>query len=126
MPTVIDDKITISARKKNLAPDNVKCPECKGGMLVLSGRYGEFYGCLSYPSCRGSSKMLYGKKCTECGNELFKTIFTKPPYRGNVLCCLGYPKCKHVEKLEEKNFEEKHKEMMDRFRKNTRKSSTLA
>jgi len=28
------------------------CPECGSNMVKRSGRYGEFYGCSSYPACR--------------------------------------------------------------------------
>lgn len=31
----------------------VKCPKCGGPMVLRKGPYGEFYGCKSYPKCRG-------------------------------------------------------------------------
>ncbi|MEX0869032.1 MAG: type I DNA topoisomerase, partial [Nitriliruptoraceae bacterium] len=35
-------------------PDEaVRCPECGKPMLLRSGRYGRFFGCVDYPSCKG-------------------------------------------------------------------------
>lgn len=31
-----------------------KCPKCKGGMHLVNGQYGEFYGCDAYPRCNGN------------------------------------------------------------------------
>lgn len=30
------------------------CPRCGSMMEIRNGRYGEFWGCMSYPRCRGS------------------------------------------------------------------------
>lgn len=30
------------------------CPECGGSMQLRRGKYGEFWGCLKYPDCRGT------------------------------------------------------------------------
>lgn len=34
--------------------ENVKCPECQGEMISRSGKFGVFWGCKSYPSCKGT------------------------------------------------------------------------
>ena len=31
-----------------------KCPHCGGDMVLRSGVHGKFYGCLSFPKCRGT------------------------------------------------------------------------
>ncbi len=41
--------------------------------------------------------MPFGKKCPDCGNELYATLM-KDTMK---LCCMGYPNCKHVEDLPE-------------------------
>jgi len=33
--------------------DGPKCPECGSATRVRESRYGQFYGCTSYPNCRG-------------------------------------------------------------------------
>ena len=30
------------------------CPRCASGMILRTGRYGRFYGCSRYPSCKGT------------------------------------------------------------------------
>ena len=31
-----------------------KCPKCEGDMILRSGKFGEFYGCVHYPDCKGT------------------------------------------------------------------------
>ena len=31
----------------------IKCPDCGGGTVKRKGPYGHFYGCDSYPKCKG-------------------------------------------------------------------------
>lgn len=38
-------------KEKVIAPDLV-CPRCKGELIKREGRYGSFYGCANFPSCR--------------------------------------------------------------------------
>jgi len=33
------------------------CPKCSGGMVIRSGRYGDFWGCKKYPKCKGVVKI---------------------------------------------------------------------
>lgn len=35
---------------------NIECPKCGSKMKLKKGKYGEFYGCTSYPSCRYTKK----------------------------------------------------------------------
>lgn len=30
-----------------------ECPRCGGKMKLISGPYGDFWGCLNYPHCKG-------------------------------------------------------------------------
>ena len=34
-----------------------KCPECGKEMVKRDGRYGSFWGCSSYPECKGMVKI---------------------------------------------------------------------
>lgn len=36
--------------------DRDKCPICSAKMRKISGKFGEFYGCISYPRCHGTRK----------------------------------------------------------------------
>ena len=35
----------------------VLCPKCGAEMVKRKGKYGEFYGCSNYPTCRGTRKL---------------------------------------------------------------------
>lgn len=34
--------------------ESVKCPECNGEMVSRTGKYGVFWGCKSFPQCKGT------------------------------------------------------------------------
>ena len=93
---VEDGKPTVKEKyKKEIAP-GVQCPKCGSGMwLNKAGRFGPFYSCETYPKCKGTAKVPYGKKCPDCGCELFMTVFSGRPK----LACMGYPNCRHVENM---------------------------
>lgn len=38
-------------REKQLSPELI-CPKCRGELIRREGRYGSFYGCSNFPSCR--------------------------------------------------------------------------
>jgi hypothetical protein len=35
----------------------INCPRCASGMILRTGRYGKFYGCSRFPSCKGTRKI---------------------------------------------------------------------
>lgn len=35
-------------------PDQHRCPRCGAPMVCRNGKFGEFYGCSTYPKCSGS------------------------------------------------------------------------
>jgi DNA topoisomerase-1 len=92
---MVDEKPVIKASKFGEPVKGVKCPNCKSGMSKRDGKFGPFYSCLEYPTCKGTRKVPYGKKCPKCSNELYATV-----YKGqSVLFCMGYPNCNHSEDL---------------------------
>jgi len=101
--TVTDDNATQSPHHeiemKVFAPEETTCPICQSRMWVRKSIYGKYFCCINHPTCKGSRKIPFGKKCPECGDELYKTVFNHPPYLGKVLACMSYPKCNHVEQL---------------------------
>ena len=48
--------------KLNHHPDEITietiCPDCGSRMVVRRGRYGDFLGCSSYPSCKHTQKLI--------------------------------------------------------------------
>lgn len=87
------EKILIKEKRDII--EGVNCPKCSGEMIRRDGKFGPFYACLKYPSCKGTAKIPFGKKCPKCNNELFLTVFGNEPKLG----CMGYPKCKNVENV---------------------------
>jgi len=71
-----------------------KCPDCKGGELVIRvGRFGKFISCSSFPDCKHTEKYLekIGIKCPECAKG---DIIIKRSKKGNFFGCSNYPDCK--------------------------------
>lgn len=94
----IEDGKAVPKSQKAKVDENVKCPECGAPMVPRpDGRFGPFYSCSEYPRCFGKRKMPFGKKCPDCGNELYATLMKEKM----VLACMGYPDCKHIEDLPE-------------------------
>ena len=79
---------------EELQPDEtVPCPECGKGTIRREGRYGPFYGCQDYPSCKGivNVEQRVGIGCPKCGEgELTQRMsrYGKPFYG-----CNRYPDC---------------------------------
>jgi len=86
--------------EKKVVP-GVKCPNCNAGMCRRDGKFGPFYSCEKYPKCKGSAKIPFGKKCSDCGEELFLTVFYRNGTGQKKLACMGYPNCKHIEDVPE-------------------------
>jgi DNA topoisomerase-1 len=91
----LKDGKPIKLNNNNIINNNIKCPKCQLGMIERNGKYGSFYSCSS--GCGGTRKVPIGKQCSDCGGQLFKTIFKGQ----NVLFCMNYPKCSHREDLNE-------------------------
>jgi len=77
-----------------LAPDErVRCPECGKAMIRRDGRFGPFYGCQDYPTCKGivNVEKRIGVKCPTChqGELTERTSRYGKPFYG----CNRYPDC---------------------------------
>ncbi len=69
-----------------------KCSLCGGTMLLRSGRYGEFYACENFPTCKNTMPKAdeVGVPCPLCGGTLVKK---KGKGRASFYACANYPKC---------------------------------
>lgn len=90
-----------------------KCPECDHELSIRLGRRGKFIGCTNFPECKytrniegdgeegdGAStepEVVPDRKCPECESDL---IIRMGRY-GKFIGCSSYPKCKHIESLEQ-------------------------
>ncbi|OIO29021.1 type I DNA topoisomerase [Candidatus Nomurabacteria bacterium CG_4_10_14_0_2_um_filter_30_12] len=103
------------------APENIKCPKCKGKMIIKLSRGGKFYSCNKYPECDGALRLdgteLEGPKetgemCPDCGlpaqaGEKKKKVYggkliikERRDGTGTFISCSRYPKCKFIKKDE--------------------------
>jgi DNA topoisomerase-1 len=100
---IVDDK-PIKRENKLVVADNIFCPKCEGQMCKKDGKFGQYYACVS-PKCNGSRKVPFGKKCSDCGGELYATIHNGQ----NVLFCMNYSLngCSHKEILIKKVLDPK-------------------
>lgn len=102
---IVDGNVVLSLDKCEPAPENQVCPKCGGKMVIRVGKFGKFYACIDTEFCRGWKKIPAGKNCPKCGNELNRSYFGWEPYNGPVLSCSGYPRCRHVEKIDDEELE---------------------
>ncbi len=108
------------AKMEKKAPELVgeTCPECGGNLVYRFSRFGKFISCENYPSCKylrslkekKQSPIISDQICPDCGKEL---IYRKSRYGKYFLGCSGFPKCRHIENLDnemQKELEIKLKE----------------
>lgn len=117
---VIDGKPVVNATKNNskeLVP-GVQCPKCKAGMYESAGKWGPFYSCSEYSNtkCKGTRKVPYGKKCNDCGSELYATIYNEE----DVLFCMNSG-CYYKEKLPKGKLANPNKLLAKKLPKNIKK-----
>ena len=85
-----DGKEAVSKEK---AETDIVCELCGAKMVVKQGRYGDFYACSNYPTCKHT--MAKDTKtdllCPDCGAEIV-TKFTKG--KKQFYSCSRFPECK--------------------------------
>lgn len=87
------------------------CPECGKPLTLKLGRRGKFIGCSGYPECRytrsadetaeehaqAQKDEVIDRPCPLCESDLV----VKSGRYGKFIGCSAYPKCKHIEPLEQ-------------------------
>ena len=53
------EELDYCERESHAGDETPHCPFCDDEMHLVDGKYGKFYGCNSYPKCKGSKK-YYG------------------------------------------------------------------
>ena len=79
--------------EKHIEETNERCPKCGAGLNIKFGRYGKFYGCSKFPTCRFTRPIenKLGIKCPKCGKG---EIIEKTTKRGKIFYgCNQWPKC---------------------------------
>jgi len=100
----------LAIKEETLEP----CPKCGKQIIARFSKYGKFYACSGYPSCKYTKSFLKIVKnafCPQCkGNIVIKYSKSKKRFYG----CSNYPKCNFCSwtiKDLISNSEEKSKEM---------------
>ena len=82
---------TIKEQEEQKSTD-LKCEICGSDMIVRSGKFGEFYACSNYPSCKFTKAKTKptGVACPKCGKEILERVG-----KNNKLffSCSNYPEC---------------------------------
>lgn len=94
------------------ADPSMKCPTCKGSMIIKLGKTGKFLSCAKFPDCSGARKITgeemegpkeTGEVCSECKKG---KLVERDGKFGRFISCNNYPKCKYIKKdaeLEKQN-----------------------
>lgn len=108
------DHIEANVERKDVTQEALDeaCPDCGKPLSIRLGRNGRFIGCTQYPECRytrnldgdeesGSGaaepEIVPDRRCPKCESNL---VYKVGRY-GKFIGCSGYPKCRHIESLEQ-------------------------
>lgn len=100
---------SITEKEEPEIVEDLKCPICGKDMVLRKSKYGEFYGCIDYPNCKGIVRKnntftketkfqpikISNTKCPKCQSEMLLRLAKK----GYFLGCSNYPKCRGTVKI---------------------------
>jgi len=89
--TIAMNKDGTPKKKEKEEETEFKCEICGAPVVVKNGRFGKFYACSNYPTCKYTKKNdeKLGVKCPKCGGEIIVKHTRKAVFYG----CANYPKC---------------------------------
>jgi len=72
-----------------------KCELCGGDIVIKQSRYGLFYGCSNYPTCKNTKPITLGIKCPKCGaiGASGEIVERKTKRKKTFYGCSRYPDC---------------------------------
>ncbi|MBR7165067.1 MAG: topoisomerase DNA-binding C4 zinc finger domain-containing protein, partial [Clostridia bacterium] len=78
-------------KQEDVKVEGMKCELCGGDVVLKKGRFGEYYACEHYPTCRFTRQKVrkIGVKCPKCGGEVVEKRSRKSTFYG----CDHYPEC---------------------------------
>lgn len=94
------------------ADKDMKCPLCKGSMVIKLAKNGKFLSCAKFPDCLGARKIdgsemegpkETGELCPDCGGKLIE----REGRFGKFISCANYPKCKFIKNSPEEEAKAK-------------------
>jgi DNA topoisomerase-1 len=77
-------------KKAELA--DFKCEICGGDVVIRNGRFGSFYACANYPTCKFTKQKVnrIGVTCPDCGADV---VAKRGRQRVTFYSCEKYPEC---------------------------------
>lgn len=80
------------AQQKQETATDMKCELCGADVVIRRGRFGEFYACSTYPTCRFTKAIVKdtGVPCPDCGARL---VVRRSKDRKVFYSCERYPEC---------------------------------
>lgn len=80
----------VEAKKPAVA--DFKCEKCGSDMVLRTGRYGSFYACVNYPTCKSTRARTkdIGVQCPKCGS---KVVMKYGRNKSVFYSCERYPDC---------------------------------
>ena len=78
--------------KKQPQISDFKCEKCGGDMVLRTGKFGSFYACANYPTCKFTKQKTKNIDipCPECGSKI---VLRYSRNRTVFYGCENYPKC---------------------------------
>jgi ssDNA-binding Zn-finger/Zn-ribbon topoisomerase 1 len=69
-----------------------KCEICGGDVVIRNGRFGSFYACANYPTCKFTKQKVnrIGVTCPDCGADV---VAKRGRQRVTFYSCEKYPEC---------------------------------
>ena len=87
-------KNTLAFPQNGVIEETRICPQCGGRLILRRGKFGKFYGCENYPSCRYTESITTGIKCPECG--IGELVERKSKRKRIFYACSNYPNCDFI------------------------------
>jgi DNA topoisomerase-1 len=86
-----EGKVVMPEAQEETVVEGMQCELCGGPVVLKRGRFGEFYACKNYPTCRFTRQKTrpVGVKCPKCGGEIVEKRGRKSVFYG----CDHYPQC---------------------------------
>jgi DNA topoisomerase-1 len=79
--------------------EGVFCDLCGKPMVIRDSRYGKFYGCIDYPTCKGTKPISTAVTCPKCKQGTLIARFS-PRSKKKFWGCSRYPDCDYLTNYE--------------------------
>lgn len=91
-PLNADGTVDTSKAEEKFEPTDMICDLCGGHVVIRPGKYGAFYACEHYPTCKYTKPILHdiGVPCPKCGGKI---VQKRGKNRMLFYSCEHYPEC---------------------------------